>query len=62
MNHCALALEHNGNGAIDFVTDLVLHSGNHPGAKYEVHGEIVAATGDHPCFIVVKSGIVKRNI
>jgi hypothetical protein len=60
MNHCALNLEHNGNAAIDFVTDLILYSGNHPSAKYDWDGDI-CVTGDHPCFIVVKSEKVKRN-
>jgi hypothetical protein len=56
-----LSLEHNGNGAIDFITDLVLHSGNHPSARYEdVNGEL-EVTGDHPCFVVVSSSIVERK-
>jgi hypothetical protein len=60
MSCNTLFLANNGNGAIDFVTDLVLHSGNHPGAKYLVCGD-VEVTGEFPCFIVVSSSKVERK-
>jgi hypothetical protein len=58
--HSAKSIHHNGNGAVDFVTDLVMHEGNHPRPKYEVNGE-VEATGDYACFVVVKSTMVERK-
>jgi hypothetical protein len=39
----------------------VIHSGNHPCPKYEINNGDIEATGDHACFVVVRSSVVERK-
>lgn len=54
-------LSHNGNAAIDFLTEAILHRDDHPLPKYTVEDGTVEATGNFPGFIVLRNRVETRN-
>jgi hypothetical protein len=56
-----IILRHNGNAAVDYLTEVILHRDDHPLPKYFAEDGTVEATGESPRFVVVRSRIETRN-